>query len=112
MKISVFIFLISSSVLFSCKEKTSVSLIPEETMVDIYAHSMIIQELKTLSAKDSVWMSSQLDSLYRAKNVQRKEFESALQAYQQDLTQWKKFQESVLKKLEAINKEEYEKSAK
>ena len=106
MKFSLFVCLFLSLQLISCKEQSKERTIPEDVLVDVYANTLILQEKRKMSGKDSLWLSGQIDSLYRSRHVERSEADSTIQDYQQELIRWKAFYEKVVIKLEAINQEE------
>ena len=107
MNFSLFVFIALFLFSVSCKKDAPVSgAIPEDRLVDLYSHALILQEEGKISGRDSTWIAERIDSFYRSENLNRNEIESALQHYKQELPRWREFYEKVVKKLERIQQQE------
>lgn len=99
--IIIIIFLISCS-----EKKTTSNLLPDSTIVNFQADLMIVQEENQFLRSDSLVRHQRMDSLYTHYNITKEQVEETLDFYRKDINRWKQFYESVMHRLESLQRDE------
>jgi len=91
----------------SCsKEHTDTSFLPDSLFTDYYAHHLILKEEGRILGIDSTHMNARNDSLRTAYRMTKRYIDSTVTAYQSDLRKWRQFYDTVIKRLEEIQRDE------
>lgn len=99
------ISIITIIVLSSCLEKRAISdLHSDSTFVNFQADLMIIREENQFLKLDSITSYQRIDSLYRHYNLTKEQDQEKLDFYQKEINRWKEFNETVMQRLEFLQR--------
>jgi len=96
------LILLTLSALCCSKDKRQPAALTETGLVSIYAERLIIYEEAKISGQDSSAIRTRMDSLYASFNVSGKQVDEAVDSYKKDLTEWKRFYDQVVKRLDQL----------